>query len=382
MNFLISIMIAIVLVAIGRDFIKKHSKLCYIIATIISTLLVIGVYTGAIAKLPSSFSNTILPYFTKSTFATALFVIVMYTGAFKNGSPLIKFLMPIRAELSIIASILTLAHNISFGKNHFVQLFTNPSSMAPNMLIAAIISLILIAIMVPLMITSFPSIRKKMGAKKWKKLQKSAYIFYALIYAHVMLIMVPVAKKGVSSYVLNVLVYSIVFLTYGAMRVRKEYVKKGYTKAKVISPIVISIVAFCMVSGYVFYNPSSDVVADNKTQVSDTSTDKPSTDNAKDDEPSKEVSKPLVLEDGVYIGSASGYNGKISVSVTVEDGVISSVDVTDHVDDEPFIDDAISGVVDSILANQNTDVDTVSGATYSSKGIINAVKVALKTGKQ
>ena len=380
MNFLISIMIAIVLVAIGRDFIKKHSKLCYIIATILSTLLVIGVYTGAIAKLPSSFSNTILPYFTKSTFATALFVIVMYTGAFKNGSSLIKFLMPIRAELSIIASILTLAHNISFGKNHFVQLFTNPSSMAPNMLIAAIISLILIAIMVPLMITSFPTIRKKMGAKKWKKLQKSAYIFYALIYAHVMLIMVPVAKKGVSSYVLNVLVYSIVFLTYGAMRIRKEYVKKGYTKAKVISPIVISIVAFCMVNGYVFYNPSSDVVVDNKTQVSDTSTDKPSTNN--ENKPSEEVSEPLVLEDGVYIGSASGYNGKITVSVTVEGGVISNVDVTDHVDDEPFIDDAILGVVDSILANQNTDVDTVSGATYSSKGIINAVKVALKTGKQ
>ncbi len=321
MNFLISIMIAIVLVAIGRDFIKKHSKLCYIIATILSTLLVIGVYTGAIAKLPSSFSNTILPYFTKSTFATALFVIVMYTGAFKNGSSLIKFLMPIRAELSIIASILTLAHNISFGKNHFVQLFTNPSSMAPNMLIAAIISLILIAIMVPLMITSFPTIRKKMGAKKWKKLQKSAYIFYALIYAHVMLIMVPVAKKGVSSYVLNVLVYSIVFLTYGAMRIRKEYVKKGYTKAKVISPIVISIVAFCMVNGYVFYNPSSDVVVDNKTQVSDTSTDKPSTNN--ENKPSEEVSEPLVLEDGVYIGSASGYNGKITVSVTVEGGVIS-----------------------------------------------------------
>lgn len=380
MNFLISIMIAIVLVAIGRDFIKKHSKLCYIIATILSTLLVIGVYTGAIAKLPSSFSNTILPYFTKSTFATALFVIVMYTGAFKNGSPLIKFLMPIRAELSIIASILTLAHNISFGKNHFVQLFTNPSSMAPNMLVAAIISLILIAIMVPLMITSFPSIRKKMGAKKWKKLQKSAYIFYALIYAHVMLIMVPVAKKGVSSYVLNVLVYSIVFLTYGAMRVRKEYVKKGYSKPKIMSPIVISIVAFCMVNGYVFSNPSSEVIDANKTQVSDTSTDKPSTDNV--NKPSEEVSEPLVLEDGIYIGSASGYNGKISVSVTVEGGVISNIEVTDHVDDEPFIDDATLGVVDSILANQNTDVDTVSGATYSSKGIINAIKVALKTGKQ
>ncbi len=48
----------------------------------------------------------------------------MYTGALKNGSKLMKILMPIRAELSIIASILTLAHNISFGRYHFITLFT------------------------------------------------------------------------------------------------------------------------------------------------------------------------------------------------------------------------------------------------------------------
>ena len=54
----------------------------------------------------------------------------MYTGALKNGSKLMKILMPIRAELSIIASILTLAHNIIFGKYHFVTLFTAPKYYA------------------------------------------------------------------------------------------------------------------------------------------------------------------------------------------------------------------------------------------------------------
>ena len=93
-----------------------------------------------------------------------------------------KLLFPIRAELSIIACILTLAHNIIFGRYHFVALFTNPKSMSFNMLLAAIVSLMLIAIMLPLMITSFPNIRKKMKYKSWKNLQRFAYAFYGLTY--------------------------------------------------------------------------------------------------------------------------------------------------------------------------------------------------------
>lgn len=233
MSFLISMVITILLIAIGRDFIKKHSKLCYIITGIISILIILATYTGVIYNVPTWANTYLMPLLTKSALSTAIFVVVMYTGAFKNGSPLIKFLMPIRAELSIIASILTLSHNISFGKFYFVQLFTNAKVLSTNVLLAAIISVILIIIMIPLMITSFPNVRKKMGFKKWKKLQKTAYLFYGLIYIHVMLLTVPFAIKGYSGYALTVLVYSIVFLTYAVMRIRKEYLKKHLSKAAV-----------------------------------------------------------------------------------------------------------------------------------------------------
>ncbi len=232
MNFLISIIAAIVLVAIGRDFIKKHANFCYILTTILSILLVIGSYTGVIWTLPAWFTTMILPILIKSTLSTAIFVIVMYTGAFKNGSKLIKFLMPIRAELSIIAGILTLAHNISFGKNHFVNLFTAPETMSTNMKAAAGVSIILIAIMVPLLITSFPMVRKSMKPKAWKSLQRTAYLFYGLIYVHVMLIMVPVALSGNTTYIINVLVYSVVFITYAVMRISKYLAKKSAAKSK------------------------------------------------------------------------------------------------------------------------------------------------------
>lgn len=234
MNFLISILLTLFIILIGRNFIKKHSKLCYALSAVISISLIIASYSGVLSNVSPFIKAHILPLFTKSAFATSLFVIVMYTGALKNGSKLMKVLMPIRAELSIIASILTLAHNIIFGKYHFVTLFTNPKSMSINMLLAAIISVILIAIMLPLMITSFPSIRKKMKYKTWKKIQRFAYVFYGLIYTHVMLIMVPVALTGNINYILNISIYSLVFLIYAVMRINKALNKKSSTKFQTV----------------------------------------------------------------------------------------------------------------------------------------------------
>ena len=81
--------------------------------------------------------------------------------------------------------------------------------------------------------------------------------------------------------------------------------------------------------------------------------------------------------DGIYTGSGTGYRGTISVQVVVEDGAITSITVLSYSDDEAYFSQAKSGVISSILSNQTTNVDTVSGATYSSVGIINAVRSAL-----
>ena len=75
-------------------------------------------------------------------------------------------------------------------------------------------------------------IRKKMKAKTWKSLQRTAYLFYALIYVHVMLIMVPVALSKNTTYIINVAVYSIVFITYAVMRIKKYLTKKSSAKLR------------------------------------------------------------------------------------------------------------------------------------------------------
>lgn len=98
------------------------------------------------------------------------------------------------------------------------------------------------------------------------------------------------------------------------------------------------------------------------------------------EETQEAVSGSFDLEDGVYNGSATGFRGTVTVAVTIRDKSITSIDILSLSDDEAFFNRA-KGVIDKIISSQSLDVDVVSGATYSSNGIIGAVKNAL-TGEK
>lgn len=81
--------------------------------------------------------------------------------------------------------------------------------------------------------------------------------------------------------------------------------------------------------------------------------------------------------DGVYEGIGAGLNGNIKVSVTVSGGVITDVTVLEHSETAGVSDPAIEQVPAAIVAANSADVDVATGATYTSKGIMEAVKNAL-----
>ncbi|MCI8607628.1 MAG: flavocytochrome c [Hungatella sp.] len=87
------------------------------------------------------------------------------------------------------------------------------------------------------------------------------------------------------------------------------------------------------------------------------------------------------FKDGVYEGTGKGNNGDITVEVTVEGGNIVSVVLKEHGETEGIYEAAEKGVVEEMIAGQTADVDTVSGATNTSKGIIEAVTAALEGAK-
>ncbi|MGD9474276.1 MAG: FMN-binding protein [Eubacteriaceae bacterium] len=84
-------------------------------------------------------------------------------------------------------------------------------------------------------------------------------------------------------------------------------------------------------------------------------------------------SNQISYEAGSYVGSAQGKNGPIRVEVTFSDNKIESVDVVNHQDDLEYATKAVEGMPELILDKQRLDVDAISGATLTSRGIIGAV---------
>lgn len=228
MLLIISLIIVALFIYFLKGSLKKHAGIYYIGAAVIS----IAVFLLEFLPMPLFVKNNILGIFAKGSIGTAMFVAVMYAGALPKGSKLIAPLMKIRGELSITAAILVLCHNFTYGMTYFRMLFTKTSLLSATQLAAAVISLVLISIMLVLTVTSFPSVRKKMQAKKWKQLQRTAYVFYGLMYVHIMLINIPYARLGLGMYIANVVIYSIVFLGYAAMRIAKAVSVKAARAGK------------------------------------------------------------------------------------------------------------------------------------------------------
>ncbi len=83
------------------------------------------------------------------------------------------------------------------------------------------------------------------------------------------------------------------------------------------------------------------------------------------------------VPDGIYQGSAPGLSGPISVEVEVNSGKITRIDVLDHDETPTYFIEAYPLIPERIIAEQSFDVDTKTGATLSSKGIVDAVRAAI-----
>ena len=86
-------------------------------------------------------------------------------------------------------------------------------------------------------------------------------------------------------------------------------------------------------------------------------------------------------KDGVYTGSGVGFSGNITVAIVIENQSLQAAVITESVDDETFLNRAKT-ILNQMVTNQSTEVDVVSGATYSSNGIIEAVRNAIKAAKE
>ena len=155
-------------------------------------------------------------------FAFGLFTVVMFIGVLKDGSKAKRWLTPVRAELSIVASILAVGHMVRYINVYSPRVIASPSSLANGMLLSFVIAMLIGALLVLLAVTSFKVVKRHMSARVWKNIQRLAYPFFVLIYAHVLLIMARPALQGAQNAQTSLVVYGLVVAAYVVLRLRRH----------------------------------------------------------------------------------------------------------------------------------------------------------------
>lgn len=166
--------------------------------------------------------------------------------------------------------------------------------------------------------------------------------------------------------------------------------KKLKSLAPALSAVVVAACIGVSLHGYSTPVYAVDIPETTKNQTDEDVSEQENADTAekekkedkKKDEDKKEEQKSTAkgsfdVSDGTYYGTGTGFAGKIKVAVTVKDKQITAIEIVENeADDDAFFSRA-KGVIDKIISGQTLEVDVVSGATYSSNGIISAVKNAL-----
>ena len=228
MTLITGILFTIIFYSLTKDLIKKYPVIFYLGIYAWTGFVVYYYNMGFDRNFPTWFNEYFMKRFSRGIFATASFMIVMFLGTITKHNDFSKKLMAIRGEMSIMASLLVFSHNIIFGLRYFPILFTNPSSMPQRQLIASIITIFLLLMLIPLFVTSFKTVRRKMKAKSWKNLQKMAYPFFIGIYVHVMVLYSSNWKENI----VGVVIYTLIYLAYIILRLRKRNIKMQKSLAK------------------------------------------------------------------------------------------------------------------------------------------------------
>ena len=356
--------------------------------------------------------------------AGSLFIWVMQAPVLPKSFSGRKTIYLLRGEMAICASLITLAHNLAFGGKYFGALFLGQGHISLMELHAAIVSCLMILLLIPLTITSFQTVRRKMQAKTWKRLQNWSYLFYLLLYLHIFFIYQGALIRGKGEYFFTLMLYSFIFGFYGFLRIRQYRVQKETREKKAVPLLRIggSLPIVCLFLS-VFYSAgkyraaleanvekirmqetvaeskeSADNAAENKGSVEsigngeeksdsalEASGDKASVNSSEgysDVEAADGNNASDMYKDGEYLGKASAYNGNVEVKVTISGGKMTAIDIVKTKDDEDYFFDAQKKVIPEILEKQSTDVDAVAGATTSSEGIAHAVEKTLEQAKQ
>ena len=385
---------------------KKKPAVLYGICILLSLVSIFYPREGGLPFLDFFFKKIMQ----RGVLAGSLFIWVMLAPVLPKSFSGRKTIYLLRGEMAICASLITLAHNLAFGGKYFGALFLGQGHISLMELHAAIVSCLMILLLIPLTVTSFQAVRRKMQGKTWKKLQNWSYLFYLLLYLHIFFIYQGALIRGKGDYFFTLMIYSFIFGLYGFLRIRQYRIQKEGKEKKTfpllriggILPIVCIFLSGFYSAGK--YRAALEANVDkiraqesvseqhgqgeeinSSEKAVEASGDKASTNSSDASSDSQAIDEDSIsgaYKDGECFGKASAYNGNVEVKVTISGGKITAIDIVKTKDDEEYFFDAQKKVIPEILEKQSTDVDAVAGATTSSEGICHAVEKALEEAKK
>lgn len=196
-----------------RNPLKTCPTAFYVLAIAVDVVFIGGSFWG----MPRGVWSVFFILIQKCLLPLALFVVVMYIGVLPRQSRPYMWLKAVRAELSIVAWILSLGHMAVYMVTYLPRLLTG-GRMDLNVVASFAVAVVLLVLLLVLGVTSFNFVKKRMHTDTWKKVQKLAYPFFLLVYVHLLLMLAPSALHGGIAATTSVAVYSVVFLAYIALR--------------------------------------------------------------------------------------------------------------------------------------------------------------------
>jgi DMSO/TMAO reductase YedYZ heme-binding membrane subunit len=206
--------LAVAISVVGARAIKHRPLVVYAAA-----VAVVALYLIFARPTTTTLVRPFLDLLQKGQLGFAFFVVVMFIGVLKNGSVLKERLGPVRGELSVLGSILMCGHAIPLLIN-YSNLLGHFFQLRMSLMVPLLLSLILLIALTVLTATSFKTIKPLMDARFWRRVQRLAYPFFGLIYLHILGYLIVPALQGAANARLSIVVYSVIFVSYVALRVR------------------------------------------------------------------------------------------------------------------------------------------------------------------
>lgn len=195
-------------VVYGGSHLHKHENMYYLGFSLVSITLTVFsvVFQQGIMTQPD---NLLYPIFFQGHLALAFYLPVMFAGAFKHKSTAKITLLKVRRELAVIGFLMVIPHAT-------LLIIRALSALNPTGTIA-------VFLMLPLVITSFPIIRRKFSRDGWLGFHKWAYITYGLIYVHIASITViaqtPPSNAYEEMWWVRLLIYTLIFASYLGLKI-------------------------------------------------------------------------------------------------------------------------------------------------------------------